>query len=74
MWVVENKYKVFFYQENGGKVIGSYTIVIKIVICLSPLAYKPNGIGMIVRHGHENGVFIDATFGTNDKKVWNLTN
>jgi hypothetical protein len=39
MWVVENKYKVFFYQENGGQVEGSYTIVMKIVICLSPLAY-----------------------------------
>jgi hypothetical protein len=43
MWVVENKHKVFFYQENGGQVEGTYKIVIKIVICLSPLAYKPNG-------------------------------
>jgi hypothetical protein len=29
---------------------------------------------MMLRHGHENGIFIDATFGTNDKKVWNLIN
>ncbi len=24
IWVVENKYKVFFYQESGGKVEGNF--------------------------------------------------
>jgi hypothetical protein len=39
MWVVENKDKVFFYQ----KMVGRLKVAFKIIICLSPLAYKLNG-------------------------------
>ncbi len=69
MQVVENKYKVFFNQESGGQVEGNFQN-----------SHMPFTIGiqiewkkqMMLQHGHENGVSIDATFGTNDKKVWNL--
>jgi hypothetical protein len=70
MWVVENKYKVFFYQKSSGDVENNLEN-----------NHMPFTIGiqtkwqkqMTLRHGHDNGVSIDATFKTNDKKVWNLT-
>jgi hypothetical protein len=67
MWVIENKDKVFFYQKSGLQVHGGLQG-----------SNMPFTIGiqtdwqreMMLRCGHESGISIDATFGTN-KKVCN---
>jgi hypothetical protein len=66
MWVSKNKDKVFFYQESKVEVEGTlqgcnmlFTIGIQIKW------HKE----MMLCHGHESGVSIDATFGTNNKKI-----
>jgi hypothetical protein len=65
MWVITNKEKVFFHQESSVKVEGNlhggnmlFTIGIH--------TWQKE---MMLCHGHESGVSIDAMFGTNDKKV-----
>ncbi len=64
--VIENREKVFFYQESNVQVKGNlhggnmpFTIGIQI-------KWQKE---MMLRHGHESGVSIDVTFGTNDKKL-----
>jgi hypothetical protein len=68
MWVIKNKYKVFFYRKSGLQVDGglqgsnmSFTIGIQ-------TKWQRE---MMLRCGHESGVSIDATFGTNKNKVCN---
>jgi hypothetical protein len=59
MWVVENKDKVFFYQESGQHVQGNlennqlpFTVGIQ-------TEWQRQ---MMLRHGHEIGISIDVTF------------
>jgi len=66
MWVTKNKEKVFFYQEYNVQIEGNlhdgnmpFTIGIQI-------KWQKE---MMLRHGHESGVFIDVMFKTNNKKV-----
>ncbi len=68
MWVVENKNKVFFYQESGIQIEGNlqsnnmpFTIRIQ-------TQWQRE---MMLQCGHDSGFSINATFGTNDKKVCN---
>jgi hypothetical protein len=72
-WVQANPQQVFFYQEFGDM--------------KTPLPRELNGenmpfvIGiqnllqfqMMLEHGHESAVSVDATFGTNQLKVQSLT-
>ncbi len=67
MWVFENKDKIFFYQEfeveAEGTLQESYNMPFTIDI---QTKWQKE---MMLCHGHESGVSIDVTFGTNDKKV-----
>jgi hypothetical protein len=65
MWVTKNKETIFFYQESSVQVEGNlhggnmpFTIGIQ-------TKWKKE---MMLHHGHENGVSIDATFRTNNKR------
>ena len=75
MWVQRNPEKVFYYSESNqkkpekvpGELTGQnmpFTIGIQ-------TAWQKR---MMLQHGHRRGISVDATFGTNDKKViflWN---
>ena len=67
MWVQANRDIVFYYQElNSGPVPGTLTgdnmpFVIGIQ---TKFMFR-----MMLEHGHNSAVSIDATFGTNHKKV-----
>ncbi len=68
MWVIENKDKVFFYQESGLQVErGLQGNNVLFIIGIQTEWQRE----MMLQCGHENGVSIDATFGTNQKKVCN---
>jgi hypothetical protein len=70
MWVQRNPDKVFYYTESNAEmpipVPGELTS-----------QNMPFTIGiqtkwqneMMLKHGHRGGISVDATFGTNDKKV-----
>ncbi len=49
----------FNYQKIGVEVDGGFTFDIQ----------RPWQREMIIQHGHQRGVAIDATFGTNEKHV-----
>ena len=70
MWVQRNSDKVFYYTESKkekpipvpGELTGEnmpFTIGIQ-----TPWQKK-----MMLQHGHQSGISVDATFGTNEKKV-----
>lgn len=69
MWVLENPDLVSYYQEFGLKVPGSLSAEnMPFVIGIqTPYQYE-----QMLKHGHLSAVAIDATFGTNDKKVRTL--
>jgi hypothetical protein len=69
MWVTENKETIFFYQESSVQIEGNlhggnmpFTISIQ-------TKWKKE---MILHHGHENGVSIDATFRKQQKVAISL--
>lgn len=66
MWVKENPNLVFYYQETGQKVPGSLLADNMPFVDGIQTAYQYD---QMLKHGHSNAVAIDATFGTNDKKV-----
>lgn len=66
MWVEENKHEVFYYQDGGHAVheeLRGTNIPFTIGI---QTEWQRDAM---LKHGHESGVSIDATFGTNAKKV-----
>jgi phosphoribosylformimino-5-aminoimidazole carboxamide ribonucleotide (ProFAR) isomerase len=66
MWVSKNKDKVFFYQESKVEVEGTLQgCNMSFIISIQTEWQKE----MMFSHGHESGVSIDVTFGTNDKKI-----
>jgi len=66
MWVTENWEKVFFYQEYNVQVEGNlHEGNMPFTIGIQTKWQKE----MMLRHGHESGVSINVTFGTNNKKV-----
>ncbi len=66
MWVQENPYLLFYYQESGlevgGKLIGTN---IAFTIGIS----SPWQLMMMQHYGHHSAVAINVTFGTNENKV-----
>lgn len=74
MWVQRNPEKVFYYsesnQKNPVKVQGELTGKnMPFTIGIQTEWQKQ----MMLKHGHRGGISVDATFGTNDKKVLSLT-
>jgi hypothetical protein len=66
MWVIENKETIFFYQKSSVQVeVNLHGGNMPFTIGIQTKWQKE----MMLHHGHESGVFIDVTFGTNDKKV-----
>jgi hypothetical protein len=66
MWVQQNTNSVFYYQETRVEVDGgltgqnmSFTLVIQ----------TPWQKEVMIEHGHQGGVAIDASFGIDEKKV-----
>ncbi len=57
---------MFYYQEIEGDVDGGF-IGQNIPFTLD--IQTPWQREMMIEHGHQRGVAIDATFGTNEKKV-----
>jgi D-alanyl-D-alanine dipeptidase len=65
-WVIENREKVFFYQEYNVQVEGNlHDGNMPFTIGIQTKWQKE----MILHHGHESGASIDVTFRTNDKNV-----
>jgi hypothetical protein len=65
MWVQQNTNLMFYYQETKVEVDGGLT-----------RQSMPFTLGIqtpwqreMIEHGHQGGVVVDATFGTNEKKV-----
>jgi hypothetical protein len=74
MWVQRNPEKVFYYSEsnqrNHVKVQGELTGEnMPFTIAIHTEWQKQ----MMLKHEHRGGISVDATFGTNDKKVLSLT-
>lgn len=72
MWVQRNSDKVFYYTESNNEkpisVPGELTGVnMPFTIGIQTLWQKE----MMLKHGHRSGISVDATFGTNEKKVCN---
>jgi hypothetical protein len=73
-WVQRNPEKVFYYnesnQKNHVKVQGELTGEnMPFTIAIQTEWQKQ----MMLKHGNRGGISVDATFGTNDKKVLSLT-
>jgi hypothetical protein len=66
LWVQENADSVFFYQEIGVPIQGGLTGM-NMPFTLG--IQTPWQRDMMLQFGHEGAVSIDATFGTNEKKV-----
>ncbi len=70
MWVVENRDDVFFYQETNVEVDdGGYESCNMLFTIGIQTKWQQD---MMLQHGHEIGVSIETTFGTNEQKVWDL--
>lgn len=66
MWVRDNLESIFFFQESGARVNGLLTAEnMPFVIGIQ----TPYQFRMMNKHGHRGAISLDATFGTNDKKV-----
>jgi hypothetical protein len=66
MWVQQKTNSMFFYQEtrvevDGGFIGQNMPFIMDI--------QTPWQTEMMIEHGHQRGVSIDATFGTNEKIV-----
>jgi len=57
---------VFYYQETRVKVDGSF---IRQNMSFTLVIQTPWQREVMIEHGHQGGVAIDASFGTNEKKV-----
>ena len=66
MWVEQNTSSVFFYQETALVTQGALTHATMPFIVGIQTPWQRE---MMVKFGHEGGVSIDATFGTNENKV-----
>lgn len=66
MWVRENPFLVFYYQESNERVEGALTGENMPFVVGIQTEFQ---FCMMLRHGHGSAVAIDATFGTNEKKV-----
>ncbi len=66
MWVQQNINSMFYYQEIGVEVDGG------LIGQNMPFTFgiqTPWQREMMIEHGHQGGVGVDATFGTNETKV-----
>jgi hypothetical protein len=66
MWVQQNTNLVFYYQKtkvdvDGGFIGQNMPFILNI--------QTPWQREMMIEHGHQKGVVVDVTFGTNEKKV-----
>jgi len=66
MWIQQNTNLVFYYQAIKVEVDGGFTGQNKPCIMSIQTPWQRE---MMIEHGHQGGVAIDATFGTNEKKV-----
>jgi hypothetical protein len=66
MWVQQNTNSVFYYQATRIEVDGGFSWQ---NMPLTLNIQTPWQREMMIEHGHQGGVAIDATFGTNKKKV-----
>jgi hypothetical protein len=61
---------MFYYQEIGVEVNGGLTRQnMPLILCIQ----TPWQREMMIEYGHQGGVVIDVTFGTNEKKVIHYT-
>jgi hypothetical protein len=70
MWVQANPQQVFYYHEVGDKEVpvkGELTgeNMLFVIGIQNQFQFQ-----MMLEHGHESAVSLDATFGTNQGKVW----
>jgi hypothetical protein len=66
MWAQQNTNSMFYYQEIGIEVDGG---LIGQNMPFTMGIQTPWQREMMIEHGHQRSVAIDATFGTNEKKV-----
>ncbi len=71
MWVQQNTNLVFYYQEtmvevDGGLIRQNMPFILGI--------QTPWQREMMIEHGHQRGVAIDATLGTNEKRWYIMFN
>jgi hypothetical protein len=65
-WVQQNTNLKFYYQKNRVEVDGGLS---KQNMPFTLGIQTPWQREMMIEHGHQGGVKVDATFGTNEKKV-----
>jgi hypothetical protein len=66
MWVQQNTNLVFYYQGTRVEVDGGLT---RQNMPFTLGTQTPLQKEMMIKHGHQRGVVVDATFVTNEKKV-----
>jgi D-alanyl-D-alanine dipeptidase len=66
MWVQQNTNSTFYYHETRIEVDG---VLIKQNMAFTIGIQTPWQREMVIEHGHQRGVAIDVTFGTNEKKA-----
>ncbi len=66
MWVQQNTNSMFYYQKTKVDMDGGFTGQ-NMPFTLG--IQTPWQREMMIKHGHQEGVVVDATFGTNEKKV-----
>ena len=66
MWVQQNTKLMFYYQETKVEVDGHFT---RQSMPFTLSIQTPWQKEMMIEHGHQGGIVVDATFGTNEKKV-----
>ncbi len=70
MWVQQNTNSMFYYQKIGVEVDGGFT---RQNMPFTLGIQTPWQREMMIEYGHQGGVVVDATFGTNEKKVIHYT-
>jgi len=63
MWVQQKINSMFYYQEIGVEVGGFIGQNMPFIMVIQ----TPWQREMMIEHGHQRGVSVDATFGTNEK-------
>jgi hypothetical protein len=66
MWVQQNTNSMFYYKKIGVEMDGCFTRQNMFFILSIQTPWQRE---MMIEHGHKGGVAVDATFGTNEKKV-----
>jgi ubiquinone/menaquinone biosynthesis C-methylase UbiE len=66
MWVQQNTNSMFYYQETRVEVDGGLTRQNMLFTLGTQTLWQRE---MMIEHGHQGGVAVDITFGTNEKKV-----